>query len=395
MLNARLVHARQSLGWVVACAICLLTSPSRAAEGDAKTEAEMKGYKERLGKHLEFVPIKGGKFTMGSPKDEKGRKEDEGPQFEVEIEPFWMGKFEVTWDDFRLFRNEYETDLAKRMMSVPADREADAVSIPTQTWEQEFRPILDRLGEKGGFPVADLSRLSAMQFTKWLSKKTGRFYRLPTEAEWEYAARAGTKKAFYWGDEPTDIKKAAIYFDNSDWNDPFKGYPAPGTDRYPVGSGYRKVGDRPANPWGLHDIYGNVAEWVIDGYVADHYAQFAGKTVSWKDAICWPKDSSFPALYRGGDFASVPENCRSSSREHSSMKDMQHKDPNDPKSPWWYSDGFHVGFRVIRPLKVPDEKEQAQFWDSGLNLKEAKAVWQTDEAKQKQYRKVIEPLPKE
>ena len=381
---------------IAACSIVFtFITSAPAADGDATTEAEMKAYRERIGKHLEFVPIKGGKFLMGSPKDEPGRKDDEGPQFEVVIEPLWIGKFEVTWDDFEEFHQEYVPAVVAKGWTIPKDREADAVSIPTLKWGQEFTPILNPLGEKGGFPVADLSRFNAMQFTKWLSKKTGRFYRLPTEAEWEYAARAGSKTAYYWGDKSDGLEKVAIFFDNSDWNNPVKGFPAPGTERYSPGTGYRVVGARPANPWGLHDMYGNVAEWVIDAYDANHYAKFAGKTVSWKDAINWPTTSTFPSVYRGGDFSTDASACRSASREASDMKKLQDRDTNLPKSPWWYSDAFHIGIRVVRPLKEPTEEEKALFWDSATNLKEVKAVWDTDGSSSKQYRKVIEPLPKQ
>jgi formylglycine-generating enzyme required for sulfatase activity len=377
---------------LIACLLPPLAA-TRAAEGDAKSEAEMKGYKERLGKHLEFVPIKGGKFMMGSPKDETGRKDDEGPQFEVEIEPFWMGKYEVTWDDFQAFRDEYEVDIKKRK-PIPADREADAVSIPTQTWEQEFRPILNPLGDKGGYPVADLSRLNAMQFTKWLSIKTGRFYRLPTEAEWEYAARADRKTAYFWGPKPDSLNRVAWFFDNSERENPEKnGYPK-NEDPYTAGYGYRQVGKLEPNPWGLHDMYGNVSEWVIDGYDKNWYARFQGKSVSWKDAINWPSEGTFPTVYRGGDFTAVPEACRSASRA-ASNKELQVKDPNKPPSPWWYSNAFHIGFRVIRPLKEPSEEEKHKFWDSALNLKEAKAVYDSEDSRNKQFRKVIDPLKSE
>ncbi|MFV2069447.1 MAG: formylglycine-generating enzyme family protein, partial [Pirellulales bacterium] len=219
---------------------------------------------------FDMVPIAGGTFRMGSPPGEAGRAEDEGPQFRVEVDPFWMGKYEITWDEFNEFRREYERIDASRRLDRKkeweSDRWIDAVSLPTPLWEQDSGPILSGLGETGGFPVADISNYAARQYTKWLSKKTGRFYRLPTEAEWEYAARAGTETAFSFGDDPEELNACGWYFDNSLYDDDTLGHPE-------FGAGYRKVGLKKPNRWGLYDMHGNVSEWVIDQYVPDQYAK--------------------------------------------------------------------------------------------------------------------------
>ena len=123
---------------------------------------------------------------MGSPKTEKNRKEDEGPQFRVKVEPFWMGKYEMTWDQFEAFKVDYrlykkEEELKKRVVhpkNAPKDKWLDAVSIVTPPYGMKIIPILSGMGEKGGYPLADLTQFGARQFTKWLSRKTGRFYRL-------------------------------------------------------------------------------------------------------------------------------------------------------------------------------------------------------------------------
>ncbi len=377
--------------------ILLLPAFALAADttGQAATEADMKPYRERIGKWMEMVPIKGGKVLMGSPDTEAGRGKHEGPQFTVEIEPFWMGKYEVTWDDFALFQAERnEETLKNRAVPIPKDRLADAVSVPSYSWWLSCEPphIDALMGRNGGYPVSQLSQFSAAQFTKWLSKKTGRFYRLPTEAEWEYAARAGSKTAYYWGDDPDHLPKAAWHAANSTWEDVAKrGFPLE-TDRYLKGMGYRIVGKLEANPWGLHDMYGNVGEWVIDAYAPDHYAKFAGKTVSWKKAILWPAKSTFPTVIRGGDFSTPANATRSASREASS-KELQYMDPMLPRSAWWYTDGYHVGFRIVRPLKEPGE-EKLKFWDHAKTLKEVKAVYDDPNASVKQLDKVVQPLKK-
>ncbi|MEX2213041.1 MAG: formylglycine-generating enzyme family protein [Phycisphaeraceae bacterium] len=356
----------------------LAISGAQADDFQASSESEMKPYKERLGKHLQFVPIPGGELLMGSPASEKNRGADEGPQVKVKIEPFWMGKYEVTWDDYKAFRDEYPTpeDRKKGLPVIPEG--ADAVSIPTPIWEQEFRPILNYMGEEGGYPVADLSQFSAKQFTKWLSKKTGRFYRLPTEAEWEYAARAGTKTAYFFGDDPARLGDYAWTFDNSEINQNVKIHAD-------YSAAYRVVGQKKPNPWGLYDIYGNVGEWVIDGYKKDHYAAFAGKTMNYIDVINWASER-FPTSIRGGNWNANPEACRSASREPS-HRDLQDLDPQLPKSVWWYTNAFHVGFRVVRPLKEPADKEKARYWEA--NDEHIETVLKENK---KGYRKVIEPL---
>jgi formylglycine-generating enzyme required for sulfatase activity len=123
------------------------------------------------------------------------------------------------------------------------------------------------------------------------------------------------------------------------------------------------VGLKKANAWGLCDMAGNVSEWVIDAYAADHYKQFAGKTVNWKDAIAWPK-AAFPHVVKGGNWDADPEDCRSASRLASSPQ-WQKNDPQLPKSVWWYTHAFHVGFRIVRPLKEPSKAEKLRYWAAG------------------------------
>ena len=361
-LNPETVRAALS---TIAALTLLLLAPSGAV-ADGPDHASMKAYTETLPGtpvKIEMLPIPVGEdgypsaVLMGSPDGEANRGEDEGPRLEVEVEAFWMGKCEVTWDTYNVFRREYSIQLDRRLSQDAASvsQWADAVSIPTPLWEQDSAPILEGLGEEGGYPCADISQYAAMQFTKWLSRRTGHFYRLPTEAEWEYAARAGTHTAFFFGDEPAALGDHAWTFDNSAYDDPDKGYPG-------VGAGYRKVGTKKANPWGLHDIYGNVSEWVLDAYDASAYGRFAGKRVSWQDAVVWP-EKIFPCVVRGGNWESDPAGCRSAARLASNRK-WQRRDPQIPKSLWWYTDAFHVGFRVIRPLKEPTGQEKLRFWES-------------------------------
>ena len=169
--------------------------PLKVTNADAKTQDEMKGYKEVLehaGVDFEMVPIKGGKFLMGSSATEEGRKEDEGPQHEVEVAPFWMGKYEMTWEAYDVWGDEIDILRRKftKLEPSPRDAVADAVTRPTEP----YTDMSFGMG-KGKHPCICMTQHSARIFCKWLTAKTGRYYRLPTEAEWEYACRAGTTTA--------------------------------------------------------------------------------------------------------------------------------------------------------------------------------------------------------
>ena len=293
-------------------------------------------------------------MSIGSPASEKERKEDEGPVWQFQPEPFWMMKFEVTWDLYQEFLKEYRIsqDLRLDPTETPAETWADAVSIPTPLWEQDARPIMDGLGTEGGYPVADITQFAAMQFSKWLSRKTGHFLRLPTEAEWEYVARCGQQSAYSFGDDPSKLTEYAWIFDNSEYEDEDDGYPG-------LGAGYRKVGTLKANRWGIHDLYGNVAEWTLDRYAADAYTSHPQKPLKSGQAVNWP-EKIWPAVVRGGSWQDDADRCRSAARTASTSK-WQKRDPQIPKSVWWCTDAFHVGFRLVRPAVAPEDP--LRWWD--------------------------------
>ncbi len=297
---------------------------------------------------FKMVPIPGGKFAMGSDAGEARRKADEGPTFEVEVEPFFMEEHETTWAEYSLFADSYMrlAQMAQAAPKIPADKFADAVTYPTPIYEFETGPILDRMGRRPRSPAVSMSQLAARQYTKWLSKKTGRFYRLPTEAEWEFACRAGTKTAYSFGDDPTRLEDYGWFIDDCALDD---GDP-----------GYHDIMQKKPNPWGLYDMHGNVAEWCIDAYSTEWYKQFAGKTVKWREAINWPV-KIYPRTIRGGGFESEAKDCRSASR-FASNKSLNMDDANLPKSPHWITE-YWIGFRVIAPVKEPTEAEKTKFWD--------------------------------
>jgi formylglycine-generating enzyme required for sulfatase activity len=162
---------------------------------------------------------------------------------------------------------------------------------------------------------------------------------LPTEAEWEYACRAGTTTAYSFGDDPDQLEDYAWFFDNTD-------------------DGYEKVGEKAPNPWGLYDMHGNVAEWVLDQYDEAGYESLATAN---QDPLAIPM-TLYPRVVRGGGWDQFPEDCRSAARE-ASNEEWKKQDPQIPKSIWYHTDAQHVGFRVVRPFIVPSDDEKASRWD--------------------------------
>jgi formylglycine-generating enzyme required for sulfatase activity len=245
---------------------------------------DMKPYSETIpGTEISFemVPIPSGSFEMGSPESEAKRGDDEGPVHPVEINAFWMGAREVTWDEFDQFAFSLDIKKKKREgvdITKQADTEtkADAVTRPTP-------PYADMTFGHGhdGQPALCMTHHAAMEYCRWLSAKTGKIYRLPTEAEWEYACRAGTKTAYSWGDDPTQFAEYGWDVENAE-------KPMP-------------VGKKKPNPWGLFDMHGNVAEWCIDHYVGDIYKTYpSDKPV--KGPVVLPTAKEYSYVVRGGSW---------------------------------------------------------------------------------------------
>ena len=291
---------------------------------------------------IPMAAIPGGSFTMGSPKGETGRKGDEGPQRELEMAPFWMSAHEISWDLYQLFlrRAIDNEELPESQKEGPSGAmevvlQVDAISSATI-------PYVDMslgMGNGEGLPVGNVTFKAAQQFCKWLSAKTGHFYRLPTEAEWEYAARAGSNTAYFFGDDPKELERYAWYAGNS-------------------GNTYHKVGEKLPNTFGLYDILGNVAEWTMDQYDKEGYPEDHRAFV--------PVTKEYPISVRGGSFRDAPEALRSADRLGSDPV-WKVRDPQFPRSRWWFTDAAFVGFRIVRPLKAPSPEEYAIYWGQEPN----------------------------
>ena len=281
---------------------------------------------------MQFIP--GGNFTMGSPKFEVGHFGDEGPQHQVRVDGFWMGQFEITWDLYNLFvSREIDSKQVPKTSDSEVQIEADAVSGATTPYvEMSFGMGTDN------FPAICMTQLAAVKFCEWLSAMTGHFYRLPTEAEWEYACRAGTETAFSFGEDSSQLTDYAWYEENSQ-------------DKY------QKVGTKKPNPWGLYDMHSNVAEWTLDQYVPSVY----GKRTAGVTNPLVVGEKVYPKAVRGGSWMDAPKRLRSAARRPSS-KQWKKRDPQIPKSKWWHTDAPFVGFRVVRPLKTPSIEEQKKYW---------------------------------
>ncbi|WP_266362908.1 formylglycine-generating enzyme family protein [Tellurirhabdus rosea] len=286
----------------------------------------------------EMVALPGGKFTMGSPAAEKGRKPDEGPQHAMQMEPFWMGKLEVTWDLYDLFAFEnMEKEMAARNPGFDMTK-MNAVTRPSP-------PYVDMSFGMGreGHPAINMTQYAAIKFCAWMYAKTGIFYRLPTEAEWEYACRAGTQTAYSFGNDPKLLDQYAWFNGNS-------------------GGAYKKVGLKKPNPWGLHDMHGNVMEWTLDQYYPDYYAKKAKGEVKEPYAKV---TQLYPNAVRGGSWDDDPAVLRSAARTPSAPA-WKMLDPQAPKSEWWLTSASFVGFRVVRPAKKPSEEEIKAYYNPPL-----------------------------
>ena len=275
---------------------------------------------------FKMVPIKGGIFSYGSAENEPGRQASEGPVHNIRIDSFWMEEHEVTYDEFLIFFNDENTS---------RNSDADAVTRPTP----QYIDLSWGMGKQGGFPVNSMSQHTAMMYCRWLYKQTGQFYRLPTEAEWEYACRAGTSGSYYFGNDEKLLKDHAWFAVNAK-------------------NKYQKVMQKSPNPWGLYDMLGNVAEWTLDQFEIGFLSNL-------KDGDANPLQiptKRYPRAVRGGGYMDDASKLRCASRTGSEPS-WNKRDPQIPKSIWWLTDGQEVGFRLVRPAVSPSAEEIETFYD--------------------------------
>jgi formylglycine-generating enzyme required for sulfatase activity len=246
------------------------------------------------GIELDMMFIPGGEFSMGSPETELDRDEDESPQHPVTVSTFFMGKYPITQKQWQIVAKWEQIE--RELKPDPSDFKDDYEGI--DRWTR---------------PVERISWEDAKEFCARLSKKTGREYRLPTEAEWEYACRAGTTTPFHFGE--TITTELANYNGNSVYGDGIKGEYRQQTT--PVG--YFKV----ANNFGLYDMHGNVWEWCEDSR-HNNYKNAPDNNSAWIS-----QDTALK-VRRGGFWRTNTRHCRCASRNYGNFV-------ND-----------YNGFRVVR-----------------------------------------------
>ncbi|MFC2113325.1 SUMF1/EgtB/PvdO family nonheme iron enzyme [Bacteroidota bacterium] len=289
---------------------------------------------------FEMLAIPEGKFLLGSPPTEKLRSEDEGPQKEVSISPFFMGKLEVTWDEYLAFFKETYSEGKSTDTDLYVSQDVDAISGPTPPYGAP-----DQGWGKGSSPAITMTHHAAEVYCHWLSSVTGKHYRLPTEAEWEYAARGGTTGPYFFEGDPAKFSRKGF----------IRGIFGPDTSLissyvvYQENSPGRTVrpGNTWENPFGLVNMLGNVAELCQDWYAEDAYGKYTAETIV--DPVGPPTGDEH--VVRGGSYKDGAEKLRCAARDYTKAETWLKTDPQIPKSIWWYSDCSFVGFRVVCELE--------------------------------------------
>ncbi len=309
----------------------LFTEPAKVEKFETFTETV-----PRTTVSFKMAAIPGGSFMMGSPETERMRKTDEGPVREVKITSFFMAETEVTWDEFLSFYKATagegrSTDT--RAMLGRAD--VDAVSGPTPPYGQP-----DQNWGMGSRPAITMSFHAAETYCSWLTQETGKTYRLPTEAEWEYAARGGTRTPYFFEGNPEDFSKKGflkkMFGKKNDIIARYIIYKANSQGKT------QQPGQIEANSYGLKNMLGNAAEYCSDWYSPGAYSLHT-------NGITNPEgpESGEERVTRGGTFKSEAGNVRCASRDFTHTDAWLKTDPQMPKSIWWLSDCNDISFRVV------------------------------------------------
>jgi len=283
---------------------------------------------------FEMIAIPGGTFRLGSLTGEAYRKPDEGPRREVKISSFYMARVEVSWDEYLAF---FSKTSGERKLTITANSKApDAITGPTPPWGAP-----DQGWGKGSRPAITMTWHAAETYCKWLSSLTGKTYRLPTEAEWEYAARGGSEGVYFFKANPAKLTskslKNRIFGRDTTLINSFINYSENSKDKT------CDPGSMKPNPFGLVNMLGNVAEFCSDWYSENSYSSYP------QGLVTDPKGPTegTEKVIRGGYFRSDATDVRCSSRDHTYTENWLKTDPQMPKSKWWYSDCNFVGFRVV------------------------------------------------
>lgn len=272
---------------------------------------------------------------MGSPENEPFRNADE-TLHEVTVSPFFMSEVEVTWNQYWAFfantMSEGRTS-PEQVYANNSNPDVDAISGPTPPFG-----FPDQGWGSGDRPAITMTHYAAETFCQWLSMKTGKKYRLPTEAEWEYAARGGKETPYFFEGNPKDFSDQGF----------MRKFFAAKTDSISSYVIYAKNSQNrtqepvsvKANPFGLKNMLGNVLEYCADKYDPEAYKKTANAT----DPLVTEGEEW---VVRGGNYTSDAADLRCAARAHTEHAAWLKTDPQQPKSIWWYSDIKGIGFRVV------------------------------------------------
>ena len=276
-----------------------------------------------------LVYVESGSFLMGSPEAEDGRSPDEGPQRETRLDGYWISQYEVSDDAFSVFR--YPDRDADTTAVVGTTYDVDAVSRPSPPYED---PAFGMGGK--GKPAVGMTQWGALHYAKWLTQKTGVFFRLPTEAEWENACRADSETAYSFGSDGAQMDDYGWFEENSQYE-------------------LQRIGQNLPNGWGLYDMHGNASEWTMDEYIATYFQDSASQNP-------WVEPSRLhPRTVRGGAYDDPAIEARCANRLESTLN-WKRRDPQIPKSFWWNTDAPFLGFRLVAPEAGMSADDQLFFW---------------------------------
>jgi len=295
----------------------------------ANTITEFSNFEEQIpgtSVSFEMIAIPGGKLKEAG--NARGYKE-------LNISPFFMGKIEVSWAEYRAFLRETESEGRMNGNESSGNQAVDAISGATPPWGDPSQGW--GMGKR---PAITMTWKASQTYCRWLSQKTGKNYRLPTEAEWEYACRAGSEGEFFFGGKPSDYEQKGflgkIFGTSSDtindyviWNG--------------NSEGKTQLPERvKPNLFGLLNMLGNVKEFCSDWHAGE----------AWTEVKNGEFNPQGPAtgkehVVRGGSFRSGVEDVQIGSRDFTRHEEWLKTDPQIPKSIWWYSDCNDVGFRVV------------------------------------------------
>lgn len=287
---------------------------------------------------IDMVAIPGGTFEMGSNEDDPYSQPDEYPKHKVKISPFFMAEIEITWNQYWAFYLQTMSEGRTPPEKIYANNtrpDVDVISGPTPPFGAP-----DQGWGMGDRPAITMTHYAAQTFCQWLSLKTGKKYRLPTEAEWEYAARGGTTTPYFFEG------KARNYTNEGFWAE-FFGPDTTTINGFVIYANNSKARTQEPdkvmkNPFGLKNMLGNVMEYCQDFYAEDAYSKV-------KDGEQDPKGPATGEHYvvRGGNYQDDAKDLRCAARRRSDYESWLKTDPQKPKSIWWLSDMKGVGFRVV------------------------------------------------